>query len=291
MVYEEISNNKRNTFILMFLFVIVISGLGYIIGELYGNAYAGLIGAAVFSLISVWTSYYYSDSIVMSLSGAVYADRTMYAQYHLSAEGLALAAGIKPPGVYVIESEAINAFATGRNPEHSAIAITTGAYKKLTKLELEGVIAHEMSHIKNYDILTATMAVMLVGMIGMLAGMIQRNLFRSSMRRAAGKNGVVFIVIAIAAAILAPVIAMLISFAVSRQREYLADAQAVLLTRYPQGLCDALVKIKADYAASGELNSGMESLYFSIPNKMKQEENLFSTHPPLEIRIERLRAM
>lgn len=290
MVYEEISKNKRNTLILMIAFIVVISGLGYIIGELYGNAYLGLIAAAVFSVLSVFTSFYYSDSIVMSLSGAVYADRTEYAQYHLSAEGLALAAGIKPPGVYVIESEAINAFATGRDPEHSAIAITTGAYKKLTKLELEGVIAHEISHIKNYDVRTATIAVILVGMVGILAGMIQRNIFRSSMRRAAGKNGMVFVVIAIAAAILAPFISMLISFAVSRQREYLADADAVLLTRYPQGLTDALTKIKADYAPSGELNAGMESLYFSEPNKMKVDE-LFSTHPPLADRIARLKGL
>lgn len=290
MVYEEISKNKRNTFLIMFMFVLVITGLGYIIGELYGQAYTGLIAAAVFAIISVWTSYYYSDSIVMNLSGAVYADRTLYTQYHLSAEGLALAAGIKPPGVYIIESEAINAFATGRDPEHSAIAITTGAYKKLTKLELEGVIAHEISHIKNYDVLTATIAVILVGMIGILAGMIQRNIFRSSMRRAGGKNGMVFVVIAIAAAVLAPFIAMLINFAVSRQREYLADAQAVLLTRYPQGLADALTKIKADYAPSGELNGGMESLYFSAPNKMKVDE-MFSTHPPLADRIARLKGL
>jgi heat shock protein HtpX len=289
-VYEEISRNKRNTFILIFMFIAVISGLGYIIGVLYGNPYTGLILACVISVISAWTSYYYSDSIVMAVSGAVYADRAMYTQYHLSAEGLALAAGIKPPGVYVIESGAINAFATGRDPDHSAIAITTGAFKKLDKLELEGVIAHEMSHIKNYDILTGTLAVVLVGMVGILAGMINRNIFRSSMRRAGGRNGIVFVVIAIAAAVIAPVVALIINFAVSRQREYLADAQAVLLTRYPKGLVDALVKIKADYAPAGELNSGMENLYFSSPDKM-DVENLFSTHPPLEARIERLKGM
>ena len=290
MVYEEISKNKRITFILIFMFIIIISGLGYIIGELYGNPYIGLIAASVFSIISAWTSYYYSDSIVMTLSGAVYADRAMYTQYHLSAEGLALAAGIKPPGVYIVESDAINAFATGRDPDHSAIAITTGAFAKLSKLELEGVIAHEMSHIKNYDILTGTIAIILVGMVGILAGLIKRNIFRSSMRRAGGKNGLVFIVIAVAAAIIAPIVAVIINFAVSRQREYLADAQAVLLTRYPQGLVDALAKIKADYAPPGELNEGMENLYISAPNKM-DVETLFSTHPPLEARIARLKGM
>jgi heat shock protein HtpX len=290
MVYEEISKNKRNTLLLMFFFIVIITGLGYIIGELYGNPYYGTIIAFVIAAISVWTSYYYSDSMVMTLSGAFYADRAMYTQYHLSAEGLVIAAGIKVPILYIVESASINAFAAGRDPDHSAIAITTGAFEKLSKLELEGVIAHEISHIKNYDVLTGTVAIILVGMTGVLSGLIKRNIFRSAMTKAGGRKGVVFIVVAILAAIAAPFAAMIINFAVSRQREYLADAQAVLLTRYPQGLKDALIKIKADYAPSPELNTGMENLYISSPDKM-DVESLFSTHPPIDLRIERLSKM
>ncbi|MCE5299761.1 MAG: M48 family metalloprotease [Spirochaetia bacterium] len=290
MVYEAIEQNKRNTFFLIFMFVIIISALGYFIGELYGNPYTGLIIAFVIAIFSSWSSYYYSDSIVMSVSGAVPADRAMYTQLHNSVEGLALAAGIKPPRIYVVDSPAMNAFATGRDPDHSAIAVTTGLYKALDKFELEAVIAHEMSHIKNYDILIGTVAAILLGMIVILADIIKRNVFRTRMRSTGGRAGILFLAVMILAALLTPFIATIISYAMSRQREYLADAQGVKLTRYPQGLINALTKIQGDTAPVQEINRGLAHLYFSVPVRM-EASSLFSTHPPITKRIERLRGM
>jgi heat shock protein HtpX len=290
MVYEAIEQNKRNTFLLILFFILVISALGYIIGELYKNPYAGLAVAFCVSIFFVWTSYYYSDSLVMAVSSAREADRAMYTQYVLSAEGLSLAAGIKTPKIYIMDSPSINAFAAGRDPDHSAICITTGAFEKLTKLELEGVIGHEMSHIKNYDILVGTLSAVLVGMVVILSDIIKRNLFRSSLARAGERRGPFFVVGAVGVAILAPFAALIISYAVSRQREYLADAQAVLLTRYPQGLIGALDKIKKDFTPPSGLYQGMEHLYISDPFRMRADA-ILATHPPLDERINRLKSM
>ncbi len=226
----------------------------------------------------------------LSVSGAVPADRAMYTQLHNSVEGLALAAGIKPPRIYVVDSPAMNAFATGRDPDHSAIAVTTGLYKALDKFELEAVIAHEMSHIKNYDILIGTVAAILLGMIVILADIIKRNVFRTRMRSTGGRAGILFLAVMILAALLTPFIATIISYAMSRQREYLADAQGVKLTRYPQGLINALTKIQGDTAPVQEINRGLAHLYFSVPVRM-EASSLFSTHPPITKRIERLRGM
>jgi len=265
LVYESIAENKRNTFFLMFLFMMVITGLGYIIGELYGKPYYGVIGGFVVAVVSVFGSYYYSDSVIMTLSGASVADRAMYTSLVNSVEGLAIAAGVRTPVLYIVESDMINAFATGRDHDHAAIAVTTGAFKKLNKTELEAVIAHEMSHIRNYDMLVGSVAAVLVGTIVILSDVIKRNMFRSSMGRAESRKGTAFAVIAVIAAILAPIAAMIINYAISRQREYLADAQAVLLTRYPQGMVDALIKIKKDAAPTTDFSRGLEHLYFSTP--------------------------
>jgi heat shock protein HtpX len=290
MVYEAIEQNKRSTFFLVFFFILIISGLGYLIGELYKNPYTGLIIAFCISLFSVWTSYYFSDSLIMAVSGAVEADRAMYTQYILSTEGLSLAAGIKIPKTYILNSPCINAFATGRDLSHAAICITTGAFEKLTKTELEGVLGHEMSHIINYDILTGAVSAVLVGMTVILADIIKRNIFRSSMARAGERRGLFFIIGSVIVAVLAPYAALIISYAVSRQREYLADAQSVLLTRYPQGLIGALEKIKKDFAPAPGLYQGMEHLYISNPFKMDGTA-IFATHPPLDDRINRLKSM
>ncbi len=290
MVYESISENKRNTFFLMLIFILVIVGLGYLIGELYGNPYAGIVISFLVSVFSVYFSYYYSDSIIMTLSGASPADRAMHGNLINSVEGLALAAGIRTPLVYVVDSEMINAFATGRDPNHAAIAVTTGAYVKLNKQELEAVVAHEMSHIKNYDILVGSVAAVLVGTIVILSDVIKRNMFRSSMGRAEARRGIVFVLIAVLAALLAPLVAMIINYAVSRQREFLADAQACLLTRYPPAMIDALIKIKKDNAPAEAFNKGIEHMYFTIPAAMRNDM-LFSTHPPLDARIARIQGM
>ena len=238
MVYEDIAANKNNTFILLFFYGILIAGLGWIIGILYGDPYTGIVIGVTASFVMTFFSYYNSDKVAILSSGAVEADRKIYPGLYYAAEGMALAAGLPAPKVYVMPSESINAFAAGRDPKHSAIAVTTGALIKLNKTELEGVIAHEMSHVKNYDILVSTVAAVMAGAVFMISDVIKRSAFR----RNSGRAGLIFAILAIAAAILAPIGAMAIKFAVSRQREYMADASAVLLTRYPQGLIGALEK-------------------------------------------------
>jgi len=284
MVYEDIAANKNNTFILLFFYGILIAGLGWIIGALYGDPYTGIVIGVTASFVMTFFSYYNSDKVAILTSGAVEADRKMYPGLYYAAEGMALAAGLPAPKVYVMQSESINAFAAGRDPKHSAIAVTTGALIKLNKTELEGVIAHEMSHVKNYDILVSTVAAVMAGAVFMISDVIKRSAFR----RSSGRAGLLFAILAIAAAILAPIGAMAIKFAVSRQREYMADASAVLLTRYPQGLIGALEKIKKETYPEEEYNSGMQHMYFANPFALRAD-NLFSTHPPLELRIERLK--
>lgn len=291
MVYEDIAANKRNTFFLILLIIAIISGLGYLIGELYGDPYTFTIFAFVIAVFMSFFSYYYSDSIVITITGAKPADRNIHARYFLSAEGLAIAAGIPMPRLYVLDDDNINAFATGRDPKHAAIAITYGALKKLDKFELEGVIAHEISHIKNYDILVGTVTAVLVGMIIIITDAMKRSIFRSRTRRIGSKKGgIVFLIIVLLAAIIAPIAAMIIKYAISRQREYLADAQAVLLTRYPKGLIGALTKIKTEFMAPDEVNRGISHLYFAFPLSIENSD-LFSTHPKIDARIARLHTM
>ncbi len=288
MVYEDIAQNKRNTWFLMFLVIIIISGLGYVIGELYGNPLTFTVVAALAAFFSAFFSYYFSDSVVIMVTGAVAADPKIHRQYFMSAEGLALAAGIPMPKLFIIPGNHINAYATGRDPKHAVIAVSEGALAKLDKFELEGVIAHEMSHVKNYDILVGTVAAVLVGMVIIISDALRRSFFygRMGRSRSSGKGGAVIVLIAIVASIIAPLAAMLIKYAVSRQREYLADAQAVLLTRYPKGLIGALTKIKNEAMPEEAVNKGVAHLYFALPKNMASE--LFSTHPPLSDRIARL---
>ncbi len=291
MVYEDIAANKRNTFFLILLTIAIISGLGYLIGEIYGDPWTFTFIAFIIAFFMSFFSYYYSDSIVIAMTGAKPADRNIHAQYFLSAEGLSIAAGIPMPRLYVLNDDNINAFATGRDPKHAAIAVTYGALKKLDKFELEGVIAHEISHIKNYDILVGTVSAVLVGMIIIITDAMKRSMFRSRMRRSGGsRGGIFFLIIFLLAAIIAPIAAMLLKYAISRQREYLADAQAVLLTRYPKGLIGALTKIKTEYMAPEEVNRGLSHLYFAFPLSVESSD-LFSTHPNINSRIARLQTM
>jgi heat shock protein HtpX len=288
MVYEDIADNKRNTFFLMFFITLIISGLGYLISRLYGgNPYYWVGGAAAVAFFMSFFSYYYSESMVLMVTGAVAAEPNLYRQYFISSEGMALAAGLPPPKLFILQGDHINAFATGRDPQHAVIAVTEGALAKLDKFELEGVIAHEMSHIKNYDILTGTVAAVLVGMVIIISDAMKRSMFYSSIgRRRSGNAGVVVLIVAIVAVIVAPFAAMIIQLAISRQREYLADAQAVLLTRYPKGLIGALSKIKGEVYPGEEINRGVQHLYFAFPKIATAD--MFSTHPPIEDRIARL---
>jgi heat shock protein HtpX len=292
MVYEDIADNKRSTFFLMFFVSLIIMGLGYIISLLYGgNPYYWVGGAAVLAFFMSFFSYYYSDSIVIMVTGVIAADPNIHRQFFISAEGLSLAAGLPMPKLFIIPGNHINAFATGRDPQHAVIAVTEGALVKLDKFELEGVIAHEMSHVKNYDILVGTVAAVLVGMVVIISDMMRRSMFYSSLtrRRGSGNAGIVIIIIAILASIIAPLAAMLIRFAISREREYLADAQGVLLTRYPKGLIGALMKIKGETYPEEEINRGVQHLYFAFPQLATAE--MFSTHPPIADRIARLSKM
>ncbi|MEW6295761.1 MAG: M48 family metallopeptidase [Candidatus Diapherotrites archaeon] len=294
-VYGRISSNKRNSVILFVLFVVLIAFLGVVLGAVWGDIFLGAGIAIVVSIIFVLISYYNSDSIVLAISKARPADPKEFPFLYNSVEGLAIAAGIPMPKIYVIDDTAINAFASGRDPEHSVIVVTTGAVQRLKRLELEGVIAHEMSHIKNYDVRFMTIVVVLVGIAALVSDLILRSMFWGSRgsRREAEKGWFVLVIIGIVLAILTPIIAQLVKFAISRKREFLADADGALLTRYPQGLADALKKINADKEPLEAANKATEHLYISNPLKAHGGwlDNLFSTHPPIQERIKALEAM
>ncbi|NCS31894.1 M48 family metallopeptidase [bacterium] len=291
-MYEQIASNKRKSWIIMATFIVVIVGMGYVFDQALQAGYSLFIIAIIFAIFSSFTSYYFSDSISIAMSGAKEVSKSNEVRLYRIVENLSIATGITPPPkVYVIEDMAINAFATGRDPNHAAVAVTRGALVKLEDLELEGVIAHEMSHIKNYDIRTMAIAVVLVGIIAMAGELFIRSQFFRGGDRKEG-NGLMM-VFAIIGAILAPLMAQLLKMALSRQREFLADASAVNITRYPEGLARALEKIAGDPDPLDHANSATAHLYISNPLKKRGEKisNMFSTHPPIEERIARLRSM
>ena len=292
-MYKHISANVWKSYFLIVIFIALIGLLGYVFAQETRFMYI-LPLAVIFAVVSSIGSYYYSDRIVLAMSGARPASREENAHLVNSVEGLAIAAGIPVPKIYVIDDTAPNAFATGRNPQHAVICVTTGLMQKLNRVELEGVIGHEMSHIKDYDILFMALVAVLAGTVVLISDWLLRSLWWGGRRRSrnGGGNPVVFI-IALAAAILAPVIATLIQLAVSRKREYLADAQGALLTRYPDGLASALEKIAADTEPLEAANKATAHLY--IYNPLREHggfmNSLFSTHPPIEERVRRLREM
>jgi heat shock protein HtpX len=287
MIYEDIDVNKRNTFMLFFFFFCLLTFLGWLAGTIYAHPYAGVVLGVLISVCSVFTSYYLSDKLVLAATGAYPAERGMYTELYYAVEGIALAAGLPAPKVYVMDSDEINAFATGRNPGHAIICVTTGAFKKLDKTELEGVVGHEMSHIKNYDILVGSVAAVLAGSVLIMSDLIRRSSLRSRISRTAEQKGILFVILAVMSAIAAPLAALVIQNSISRQREFLADANSVLLTRYPQGLISALTKIKKEIYNTSHYSTAIQHMYIQNPNYMKAE-SLFSTHPPVEARIERL---
>ena len=294
MIYEEISANKRKSFLLLFLFVIFLLFLGGVFGQAYGSGGAGVLIALLIALFISLITFYGGDKVVLGISHAKPVDRKANPYLGNVVEGLAIAAGVPAPKTYIIEDSAPNAFATGRNPENSAIAVTTGLLDKLNRLELEGVIGHEMSHIKNYDIRYATLVVVLVGTVALLSDWMRRSFFYRGRRgRKGGAGGGIIVLIALLLAILAPIVAQLIRLAISRQREYLADANGALLTRYPEGLASALEKISKDKEPLEVANKATAHLYIINPllEHRGKLNDLFSTHPPAENRIRRLRAM
>ena len=292
-MYEEISSNKIKSVFLIAFFVVLVVAVGSLFSYMFDLGVIGPIGAFLLVVAMTGTSYWYSDRIVLSMSRARPVDRATEPYLVNVIEGLSIAAGLPMPKAYVIDDPAPNAFATGRNPDNAAIAVTTGLMEKLDRLELEGVVAHELAHVKNYDTLVQTLAAVMAGTIVLLADWMLRSFFWGGGRKRAG--GGIVIIIGIGLMVLAPFFATIIQMAISRNREYLADANAALLTRYPQGLADALRKISADRNQLRAANKATESLYIYNPLKDIREGTgmnaLFNTHPPTVARIERLEAM
>lgn len=281
----------------MGVFAALLLAVGWVFGEANGVGYWGLAIALGVSVAMSAGSYWYSDRIVLAMSRARPVDATTEPYIVNTVEGLSIAAGLPVPRAYVIDDPAPNAFATGRDPEHAAIAVTRGLVEKMDRLELEGVIAHELSHVKNRDTLVQTLAAVLAGTIVLLSDWLVRSFWWGGGRRrdseGGGQAGAVFLVIGLVLALLSPVFATLIQMAISRRREYLADANGALLTRYPQGLASALRKIAADTNRLSVANKATESLYIYNPLKDYggKMNSLFNTHPPIEERIRRLEAM
>jgi heat shock protein HtpX len=309
-VYEQIAKNKRRTFLLLFFFVALIAGAALAFNYLLGFGLIGVAVAIVFAIAMAWGSYFYSDRVALAASRAKLAEGPEYQRYHNLVEGLCIAAGLPKPRLYVVDDPAPNAFATGRNPKHAALAVTTGLLEMMNRVELEGVIAHELSHVKNYDILVTTVAVTAVGAIALLSDLGLRFMWfgGGSDRRDradSGNLGIILVILAFALLILAPFIALLMQFAVSRRRELLADASGVQLTRYPPGLIAALEKLKNDKAVVHHATRATAQMWIESPLERGKAEGdgngqgskgswlnrAFDTHPPLDERIRILKEM
>jgi len=298
-VYEQVASNKRKSFLLVFFFLALIFLLAWLFEQMVGMGTPGLVAAVVIAIAMTVGSYYASDKIVLAMSKARPVTKEEFPYLYNVVEGLTIAAGLPPPRCYVIDDTAPNAFATGRNPKNSVIVVTTGLLEKLNRVELEGVIAHEMSHIKNYDVLLQTLTVVMVGVVALLSDWMRRTFWlgggrrRDSDRGKGGGGAAIILALALVMAILSPLIAQLIRLAISRKREFLADASGAMLTRYPPGLASALRKISADTEPLEAANKATAHLYIVNPLKdIKGSVNkLFSTHPPIEERIAALEKM
>ena len=298
LVYQHISSNKRKTAVLILAFLLLITALGFAFSQAYNEP--GILYFAVgFSVFYALISYYFSPQITLAISRAREVDHQANPELYKLVENLAIAAGLPTPKIYIIDDTATNAFATGRDPKHAIIVFTTGIIEKLSRQELEGVAAHELSHIGNYDIRLMTLVVVLVGILTLLADFFLRMSFfgrRRSNSEGGGQVQAIAVIAGIVLALLSPVIATLIQLAISRKREYLADASGALLTRYPEGLASALQKISSDQEPLEAANKATAHLYIANPLKNKHGgvgwfAGLFNTHPPVEERIKRLREM
>src|SRR2546426_449965 len=295
-VYDEIAGNRWRTWLLVGLFVAIVALLGYVLGEVWFGGNGGLFVlpfALAIASISGLTSYFAGDKIVLGMSQAHEVSEQQEPQLHHVVEELAIGAGIPKPKIYVIEDSAPNAFATGRDPKHSSVAVTRGLLTKLDRTELQGVIAHELSHVRNFDIRLMLIVAVLLGMAALLSDWIFRSMFWGGRGRDRGRGNPILLIVALVLAILTPIIAQLIQLAVSRQREYMADASGALLTRYPAGLANALRKIAADKEALEVANKATAPLYIANPlhHQPRFLDGLLDTHPPIQERIKRLEAM
>jgi heat shock protein HtpX len=287
-VYEQIENNKTRSAVVISLFVAFIISVATLITYVFELDASVVMFAAFFSVISSLVSYQYGDKIILSLNQAKPAKREEYFDFYTVTENLSIGSGIPKPQIYVIESESRNALATGKDPKHAVICATTGLLNKLDRTELENVIAHELSHIQNYDTRIMMIVSVLIGTISILINLVSRNRFGRNSDR---KNNGVLIILGLFLLLFAPLIGQIIQLAISRRREYLADASAVKLTRQPQGLIDALKKISADPSILASASTATASLYIVNPFKNNKIANLFSTHPPIEDRIKTLEQM
>lgn len=286
----------------MGFFLLFVIGLGYLLAWYFNNMFI-LVIAVIIATVQALVSYYYSDSITLAVSGAKEVPRKEpFLELHRIVENLAITAGLAKPKIYLIDDSAPNAFATGRDPKHASIAVTSGLLEKLNKTELEGVIAHELSHVGNYDIRLMTVVVVLVGVIALLSDFFLRWTWFGGRKRSDGDSGgqiqLILFIIAIVMAILAPLAATLIQLAISRKREFLADASGSLLTRYPEGLASALEKISKDREPLEAANKATAHLYIENPFRENVDQGsrgwlagLFDTHPPVEERIKKLKGM
>ena len=285
----------------MAVFLVIVVAVGWFISYYYNDSVI-LIIAVVFAIVMNVTSYWYSDKIALSLAGAVPADRNQYPELFQVIENLSITAGLPQPKVYIINDPAPNAFATGRDKEHAAIAVTSGLIGMMDKNELTGVLAHELSHIGNRDILLSTVVVVLVGFIAIMANIFTRSMWfgggrrggRGGDREGGGQLGAILAIVGVVFVILSPIIAQLIQLAISRKREFLADADGALLTRYPEGLASALTKISAYGQPMARANNATAHLFISNPfgpHAASGIAKLFMTHPPTEERIAILRGM
>lgn len=287
-MYSAIAANKRKTVFLMLIFIVLIGALAWVIGKMFGEPVITpyvLIGALVYILIS----YYSSSNLALKMNGAREIQKADNPRLWRIVENLSITNGMPMPKVYIVDDPAPNAFATGRDPQHASVAATSGILDLLDDNELEGVMAHELGHVKNYDIRVSMVAFALVSVISLIADVVLRLAWFGGDDDDSSSS--IFFIIGIVAALLAPIVALLIQLAISRKREYLADATGALTTRYPEGLESALEKIGKHGSAMKRQNSSTAHLFFANPLKKNNLANLFSTHPPIEDRIAQLQQM
>jgi heat shock protein HtpX len=290
-LYTHQTENVAKTYVIMAVFLCIVMGVGWALSY-YFNSFAILIAAFVFAVLTNIWSYWNSDKVALSMARAHAADPAQYSELHQIVENLAISAGLPKPKIYIIDDPAPNAFATGRNQEHAAIAVTSGLISMMDRTELEGVLAHELSHVGNRDILVSTIVVVLVGFVALASQFFMRSMFWGGSRDREERQNPALMILAVALVVLSPIVATLLQLAISRKREFLADASGALLTRYPEGLANALRKIGSYAQPMQTANTATAHLYISNPfgpgAARSAIARLFMTHPPIEERIKAL---
>lgn len=285
-MYSAIAANKRNTFLIILVFIAIIAGLGWVFSAVYGSTgifWGTLVGAAIYALIQ----YFLAAKLALSMNGAKEIQKNDNPRLYRIVENLSITNGMPMPKVYIVDDPAPNAFATGRDPQHAHVAATSGILELMDDRELEAVMAHEMGHVQNYDIRVMMIVFGLVSAIGLIADVLSRMFWFSDSEN----RNPIFLVVGIVAALISPIVAMLVQAAISRQREYLADATGAMTTRDPEGLASALEKLGSVGTATRRQNTSTAHLFFANPLKRSAFLNAFSTHPPIEQRVARLREM